>query len=314
MRIVRGPGDPGVEVPNPDRPLDPAQHVHHGHGRPAHQRPPGPSKNLPLRPRPQPRRNARGPALAGSDNEDESNWVPPDEEAHGVAPLSDAQQPGMEDDARDQGGHDSDNHRDGDHRGSSGASHVPDAASTELSLGENWSASRRSQDGRGSQALPAAAVSRGGAAVHRLSPEILSLAGAAVLFGAKGRNASRSEREEALVDFLLVLGDRKRAATSSPLSRSHLQLLAVQSFVERDVTPSLSERDDTIAHVRSLLIARQDMRARDKDETRSAADQDRCALLPLVVLQSRLRRTPSQRGSAIGRMDFISETLDVKAR
>jgi len=66
--------------------------------------------------------------------------------------------------------------------------------------------------------------------------------------------------------------------------------------------------------VRSLLIARQDMRARDKDETRSAADQDRCALLPLVVLQSRLRRTPSQRGSAIGRMDFISETLDVKAR
>jgi|GEM_PF-3759652 len=322
MRIVRGPGDPGVEVPNPDQPLDPAQQVHDGHGRhhhgghgrPAHQRPPGPSKNLPLRPRPRPR-NPRGPALAGSDNEDEFNWVPPDEGADGVAPLSDAQQPGMEDNSRGEGGgHDSDNHRGGDHRGSSGASHVPDAASTELSLGENWSASRRSQDGHGSKVLPADAVSRGGASVPRLSEEILSLAGAAVLFGAKGRNASRSQREEALVDFLLVLGDRQSAGKSSPLSRSHLQMLAVQSFVERNVTPPLTERDDTIAHVKRLLVARQDMRTRDKGEARSAADEDRFALLPLVVLQSRLRRTASQRSSAIGRMDFISKTLDVRAR
>lgn len=319
MRIVRGPGDPGVEVTNPAQPEDSAQHVHHGHGRhhhgarPAGQWPRGPSKNLPLRPRPRPR-NPRGAALAGSDNDDEFNWVPPDDEAQGTAPLSGAHQPGMEGDTRDQGGHDSDNRRGGDHRGSSSAPDVSDAASTDLGLGENRSESRSSQDGHGSQALPAAAVSRRSASPLRLSQEILSLAGAAVLFGAKRGNASRSEREEALVDFLLVTGDRQKAGKSSPLSRSHLQMLAVKAFIERDVTPPLIERNDTIAQVKNLLVARQDMRARTKGETLSAADEDRFALLPLVVLQSRLRRTASQKGSAISRMDFISKTLDVRAR
>lgn len=313
-----------MDVPDPAQPQDPAQQVHHGHGghhhgghvaRPASQRPPGASKNLPLRPRPRPPRNPRGAAAAGSDIDDELGWVPPDEEAHGAAPLSGAHEPSRDGETRDQSGQDSDDRRGGDHRGSSGSPRVsPDAASTELGVGEKWSDGRGSHGGQDAPAMSAAALSRRMASAPRLSQEILSLAGAAVLFGAKRESASRSEREEALVDFLLSMENRQKVAKSSPLSRSHLQMLAVQAFVERDVTPPLIERDDTVAHVKELLVARQDMHARAKGESRSAADEDRFALLPLVVLQSRLRRTASQKRFALGRVDFIRNTVDPRVK
>ena len=263
--------------------------------RPAHQRPPGPSKNLPLRPRRQPPRGNGFAAANGGEQAEEDpalQRLDPQDDTSGINAAAAATSQMRDSSSGQDADDDTFNQGEGQRNGQNIGAPAPETGLARSSRATAHShITKRQRDETDSVDIAPATRQR-----HDKNTPVMTVA--------------------ALTDALLAIATRPD--TPATLKRS-LQYDIVSAFIaRRDPGSSTAGASMTLKDIRALLLERQALAPPvAAHPPLNEAEEQRRVLLPLVLLQAQHRRTPLQCNfahSKITALDELAQRTSIRVR